>query len=425
MSLQQAIVRAPVKTSFYYGWIIVAMGALGIFFSGPGQTYSISVFIDYYIKDFGWTRSLVSSIYSGATLLAGLLLFLVGRFVDRAGQRKMTLIAGILLGLACFWNSAVTGPVMLFVGFFMLRLFGQGSMTLIPNTLVPQWFILKRGRALSFMAIGSFLSSAVFPSVNAWMITEWGWPTAWRVWGFILCLLFVPLASFFIRNKPEDIGLLPDNAPPEKLRKKKKGMNTDEAEEEVSWTVKDAMKTKAFWLMLFCVSIPAMINTGLTFHLVSILGEEGMKTMTAAIILSLMAVIGFPVTMVAGFLLEKFKVHKVLAISFIGQLLFMVILFFTSSVSLAIVFGVVWGIINGLERITLNIIWPNYFGRQHLGSIKGMAQTTMVMGSAFGPLPFGLAFDLFHSYEEIILSMMIFPVLGMVAAFMAPPPKKD
>lgn len=92
-----------------------------------------------------------------------------------------------------------------------------------------------------------------------------------------------------------------------------------------------------------------------------------MKTTTAAIILSLMAVIGFPVTMAAGFILEKFKVHKVLAISFIGQLLFMVILFITDTVFLAIVFGVVWGIINGLERITLNIIWPNYFGREHLG----------------------------------------------------------
>lgn len=424
MSLQETISHQPFKTSFYYGWIIVAISSLGMFFSGPGQTYSISVFIDSYIRDFDLSRSVVSSIYSTATLLAGMLLFIVGRFIDRFGQRKMMLIVGLLLGFACFWNSAITGPVMMFLGIFMLRLFGQGSMTLLPNTLVPQWFILKRGRAFSFMAIGGFVSSASFPLINAWMITEWSWQIAWLVWGVLLCLFFVPLAYFFIRNKPEDIGLLPDNASRLKQQRNKMEQNKG-GNYEVSWTLKSAMRTRAFWLILFCVSIPAMINTGLTFHLVSILGNEGLKTTTAALILSLMGVVGFPVTMVSGFLLEKFKVHKVLALLFIGQLLLMLILYNVHSFFLAIVFGVVWGLIGGLERITLTIIWPNYFGRKHIGSIKSIAQTTMIIGSALGPLPFGVAYDLFGGYEEIMLIMMIFPVLGMIAAFISPPPKQN
>ncbi|MBF0707087.1 MFS transporter [Alkalihalobacillus hwajinpoensis] len=417
------------NSSFFYGWYIVMAAAIGVFFSGPGQTYAVSVFIDYYIQDFGWGRSLVSGIYSSATLAAGLLLFVVGRLVDKHGQRRMMLIMGALLAVACFWNSFVIGPVMLFIGFFMLRLFGQGSMTLIPNTLVPQWFVVKRGRALSFMAIGGFLSSASFPPLNTWLIASFGWESAWRILGFALIVIFLPVVFFIVKNKPEDIGLLPDNAISKKrlAQRREEKMEEEEQEEgfETNWTVKEAMRTRAFWFILFCVSIPALVNTGLTFHLFSILGEQGVPGSTAAIILSIMAIVGFPVTMASGFILERVNVHIVLGLSFIGQMVFILLLTQVHTYLLAIVFAVLWGIIGGIERITLNIIWPNYFGREHLGSIKGIATTTMVIGSAFGPLPFGIAFDVFGGYTEILLIILIFPILGTIAAFMSPPPSKQ
>ncbi len=417
------------NSSFFYGWSIVMAAAIGVFFSGPGQTYAVSVFIDYYIQDFGWGRSLVSGIYSSATLAAGLLLFVVGRLVDKHGQRRMMLIMGSLLAVACFWNSFVIGPVMLFIGFFMLRLFGQGSMTLIPNTLVPQWFVVKRGRALSFMAIGGFLSSASFPPLNTWLITTFGWENAWRILGVALIIIFLPVVFFIVRNKPEDIGLLPDNAISKKrlAQRREEKMEEEEQEEgfETNWTVKEAMRTRAFWFILFCVSIPALVNTGLTFHLFSILGEQGVPGSTAAIILSIMAIVGFPVTMASGFILERVNVHIVLGLSFMGQMVFILMLTQVHTYVLAIVFAVLWGIIGGIERITLNIIWPNYFGREHLGSIKGIATTTMVIGSAFGPLPFGIAFDVFGGYTEILLIILIFPILGTIAAFMSPPPSKQ
>ncbi|MDO6656621.1 MFS transporter [Anaerobacillus sp. 1_MG-2023] len=417
------------NSSFFYGWYIVMAAAIGVFFSGPGQTYAVSVFIDYYIQDFGWGRSLVSGIYSSATLAAGLLLFVVGRLVDKHGQRRMMLMMGGLLAVACFWNSFVIGPVMLFIGFFMLRLFGQGSMTLIPNTLVPQWFVVKRGRALSFMAIGGFLSSASFPPLNTWLITTFGWESAWRILGLALIVIFLPVVFFIVKNKPEDIGLLPDNAISKKrlAQRREEKMEEEEQEEgfETNWTVKEAMRTRAFWFILFCVSIPALVNTGLTFHLFSILGEQGVPGSTAAIILSIMAIVGFPVTMASGFILERVNVHIVLGLSFIGQMVFILLLTQVHTYLLAIVFAVLWGMIGGIERITLNIIWPNYFGREHLGSIKGIATTTMVIGSAFGPLPFGIAFDVFGGYTEILLIILIFPILGTIAAFMSPPPSKQ
>lgn len=426
MSYFQQVIQhnmAPIKTKFYYGWIIVALSAMGVFFSGPGQTYTISLFIDEYIKEFGWSRSTVSSIYSAATLLAGILLFLVGRLIDKYGQRKMVVIIGSMLALACFWNSLVSNMVMLFIGFFLIRLFGQGSMTLLPNTLVPQWFIKYRGRAFSFMAIGGFVSSAAFPIINAWLITTYDWTTTWTVWGILLLFIFVPIAYVFTRNKPEDIGLLPDDATV--LKRTGQEIQEDDTVLEENWTLKEARKTLAFWLLLFIVAIPALVNTGLTFHLVSILGEGGIKPAVAALILSLMAIIGFPITFISGFILEKVKVNILLAIVFIGEIFMIIIIFFTDSIFMAILFGVVWGITGGLERITLAIVWPSYFGRKHIGSIKGVAMTMMVIGSAFGPLPFGVAFDMFHGYEEILLATLILPAAAAIAAISTKQPVKS
>lgn len=408
----------------YYGWVVVMVSAMSIFFSGPGQTYSISVFIGSFVEQFNGNDTLVSGIYSAATLLSGSLLFIVGRGVDRFGQRKMAITAAIMLGVACLWSSLVANPIMLFIAFFMLRFFGQGSMTLIPNTLVPQWFIKKRGRAMSFMAIGSFVSAVTFPLLNTWLIKQFGSEHAWQILGVFVVVVFLPAAIFFIKNKPGDMGLMPDNA------SRRPSYNTDsssasEDSKEVDWSLKEAKKTRAFWLMLYCVAIPALVNTAVTFHLFRIFTEHQLSMGMASLILSLMAFVGFPVTMVAGFVLEKVAVHKIIALSFLGTIVFLILLLFMDSTVEAVIVGVLWGLTNGFERITLNIVWPNYFGLKNLGSIKGLAQTVMVIGSALGPLPLAFAFEQFGSFNEAILMLMILPLLGTIAAFMSPAPKKE
>ncbi|MCA1012929.1 MFS transporter [Halobacillus halophilus] len=415
--------KAPLQTSFYYGWIIVAVAGLSVFFSGPGQTYSVSIFIDYYIKDFEYSRSLVSGIYSGATLCAGFALFMMGRLVDRFGQRTMMVSVGILLSLALFWNAFLLGPIMMFFGFFMIRLFGQGSMTLIPNTLVPQWFIRKRGRALSVMAIGGFASSALMPPLNTWMIETVGWRTAWGIWGSLLLIVFVPVAFFFVRNQPKLVGEIPDGTP--KPVKGGDDPNPNIEVNEKSWTLKEAMATKAFWFILFCVIVPALVNTAITFHIVSIMGLRGLDTGVAAMVLTLMAIIGFPVTFLTGYLVDRFQVHYILAITFFGHIFTLLLLLFTDTWWLAVAFGVLWGFVNGFERIVLSIVWPNYFGREHLGSIKGLAQTVMVIGSALGPLPFGIFYDWLGGYQEVILLTIAFPITAGILALSSPQPRYE
>ncbi|ANU23747.1 MFS transporter [Planococcus donghaensis] len=408
-----------IHTPFYYGWVIVILAGLSHFFSGPGQTYSNAIFIDYYIEEFGWSRSTVSGIYSSATLLAGFLLFIIGRMIDKVGARKMAIAVSLILAAASIFNSFVVNWVMLFMGFFAIRLFGQGSMTLVPNALVPQWFIQKRGRALGLAALGGMIGSAAFPLINVWLIEAYGWRTTWQILGASILVIFTPLAYFFIRNRPEDIGLLPDNGPSAREEDRQKPLSSD-----ISWTVKEAKKTRSFWLLLFCVVVPALVNTGMTFHLVSIFSIQSLAPETAATVLSLMAIIGFPVTFLAGYLLDKIRVQWMLAFVFVGEIASIFLLKEADLFSGAILFAVVWGFMLGIERVTLSVVWPNYFGRQYLGSITGISMAFMVVGSALGPLPFGLFYDFFGGYKEVLWAIMIFPLLGIVAALLANPPEK-
>ncbi len=408
------------RISFFYGWVMVFLGGLGVFFSGPGQTYSVSVFIDSYIAEFGWSRSFVSGLYSGGTVAAGFLLFFIGRLIDRLGHRKLIpLVAGIL-ALSCIWMSLVFHPLMLFLGFFLVRLFGQGSMTLVSNTLIPQWFERKRGRALSFTVLGGVISSALLPPLNSWIIHNYGWRLGWQVWAVLLLLIMVPLAALLVRNRPEDIGQLTDGDP----RSKKDNPVTRENETK-SLTLIEARKTRTFWLLLFCVFVPAMVNTGLTFHHVSILGQRGIDPLLAASILGLQALFALPFNFIAGYLLDRWPPRYILMGTFIGQVLSMLWIALIVGPVTVVFYGVLRGMVQGFERMSINVIWPAYYGRKHLGSIQGSAMTFMVIGSAFGPLPFGIWYDQLASYRGVIVLMMAFSVLAAIASHQARPPLQE
>ncbi|SDL25668.1 MFS transporter [Natronincola ferrireducens] len=423
MNAKTLVQVKPNRGSFFYGWTIVAIGALGLLFSGPGQTYSVSIFINSYVENFGWSRSLVSSYYSMATLLAGFILPFVGRAVDAGGHRRLIAIISTLLGMACLWMSFVTQPIMLFIGFFFLRLLGQGSMTLIPSTLIPKWFSQHRGKALSIMAVGSVAGSTFLPPVNNWLITNYGVGFAWRVWTILLIGFMAPMGWTFVRNCPEDIGEVADGHIQSSEEATSLKYVTRTSINEESWTLKEAMRTRAFWLMLFCMVVPSMLNTGITFHMVSIMEIKGFSSTFAALILSITAMVQFPLTFLAGYVVDKIQVSYVKAINFSLLLGAMVMILYSNSSQFLIAYAVVHGVFVAFDSVSTGVLWPNYFGIKNLGKIRGFAMSAMVVGSALGPLPFGYAYDLFNGYGEIILLMMVFPVLASVAALISPAPK--
>ena len=406
----------------FYGWVIVGVATLGVFLSGPGQTYSVSMFIDPLIETFGWSRSLVSGMYSAGTLTAGLFMTVIGRTVDRKGYRPTLTVIALCFAAALFFMSRVSTPAALFVGFMMIRTFGQGSLTLIPNSMVPQWFIRRRGRALSFLAIGGALSAACLPYVNLIFIENFGWRFTWMFWAVVLAAVMAPVAWFLTRERPEAMGLVPDGSPAHPPRS---GARVTPLEPEEAWDVPEAIRTKAFWIILFTVSIPSMVSTGAQFHHMSILAENGVTAQAAAVVFTVAAATRMVLTPLAGYMCDRYPIHFVLSGAMLMQALNLVFLLFTTSFSLAVALGIIQGLRMAFLVLVGGVIWPHFFGRRYLASIRGVTTAGMVISSALGPLPFGLGYDLFGGYTEVLLLMTLLPLVGAIAVLFVRRPQKN
>ncbi len=413
--------KLPFNLPFYYGWVILIVGGMLVFFSGPGQTYSISIFIDRYIENYGWSRSLISGFYSVATLTAGFMLPFIGRLIDKIGYRKMVTLIPILLGIICLWMSMVRYAWMIFIGFMFLRLLGQGTMTLMPAALIPQWFIKKRGLALSLMGLGGVMASTLMPPVNNWLVINTSISITWQMWSLLLIGFMAPIGWLLVRDTPEIVGLMPDGESADA-----KSMTADISESlERSWSAREAIKTRAFWLILFMMVVPSMVNTGLAFHMVSIIGEKGFDSTLSANILGIMAFVQLPLTFVAGYALDRIKPNHIKIANFWILLSAMIVILVSKSTRGLIIYAVLHGIFSAFDSVSTAVIWPKYFGRKNLAGIKSMAMTATVIGSALGPLPFGVAYDLFKEYTQVIELMMIFPILASVCAIFAVQPFMD
>lgn len=410
--------RLPFGSPVFYGWVMVLVSSLVIFFSGPGQTYSVSVFIDSYINEYGWSRSVVSGMYSVGTFCAGMLMGFVGRLIDRYGHRRVTVAVSLLFGLACVWMSVVASVPMLLVGFFLVRLLGQGSMSLSSTTLPPQWFIKKRGVALSIVSVGGGLSLALLPPLNTWIIQNYGWRMCWWTWAALLWVVMAPLGYLLIRDKPEEVGLLPDNEEAPRIT------GGEDAAVDDSWTLQEAVRTRAFWCIIYTTVVPSAIITGLVFHQISILAGAGLDPGTAALVSSLMSVVRLPVALLAGPVADRVQLRYLVAFSQALMFGSMAALYLADSVTLVMVYGVLVGVQMALQGIVGGVIWPDYYGRRHLSTIRGVTMMAGVIGSALGPLPYGVAYDVFGGYGEALLASIAFPVLGVLAGLLAVKPKK-
>ncbi len=398
-----------------YAWVIIFITALACFFSAPGQTYFISGFTDIYVNELKLDRSSVSSLYSLATLIAGLVIFSVGKLSDRFGNKKTTLFVALFLGAACFWNSFNTSLMTVFIGFFLGRFFGAGAITFLPSLLLPHWFYRKRAFAFSLMSMGSVLASSAVPVLNAWLLSTISWQAVWRVWGLGLLAVFLPAVYFFLFDQPGDIGLTPD------FSGGIIGADSSAAKDS-SYTPREALRTFPFWGMTFCQMVLPLVGTGVSFHLVSIYLSKGLPPQYAALSLSLLALVSFPVTLLAGRVLDRFKQHHVAALISLLELAALIFMFFARSAALAVLFSLAHGCAMGIQSVSSGIVWPDYFGMKHLGTIRGYAMAGLVIGSAFGPLPLGILYGMRHSYDTALLLLMALPVLSFVLALFSKKP---
>jgi MFS family permease len=408
-----------INQRIFYGWVMLGVAALGMFASGPGQSHIFSVFITPIGEDLGISHTSVSSAYAMATLVAAFGLPYVGRLVDRYGVRPVMLTVAVLLGFSAIAFGAVAGLATLALGFAALRFLGQGSLMLSSANLVAQWFNRKRGFALSLMGLGFSLSMATHPPLAQWLIDQVGWRGAWFWLGIMTWLLLVPAIAILVENRPESVGLAPDG----------RSADTDQggsgAHADVGLTVTQALRTPAFWIIALSLATFSMLVTGLFFHQVSIFQSAGLGPQMAAWVFPISAVTMVLAMPVFGRLLDRVPTKPMFAFAMLTMTAAMLALVPVHDAATGALYGIVFGINNAAVHTHMSYLWPRFFGRRHLGSIQGTAQTIMVVGASLGPLPLGAAFDLYGDYTGALITLAVLPVICSIAILLMRPPQLE
>ena len=407
------------KLPFFYGWVVVFLGAFTLFSTTPGQSDSFSLFMDSFIETFGWSRTFVSSLYSTATLASGVLMFLIGRLIDRVGSKTVAILAAIVLGTACMLLSFVMSPVMLFAGFFLARLSGKGALDLTSRTFAPQWFLSRRAFAVMLVGLGGALGGMIFPLLNSYLIATYGWRIAYRILAGGLWVLYVPITLLLLINRPEDAGMSPYGKLVERGE-----VGEDAAEvPEPAFKQAQAIRTSAFWILTFVVFQSSLVGTGVILHFVSILETGGFNMTFAATIMGIKPMVAVITTVLAGLVLDRIRRHHVvLAVTCFMQVAAFMLLAFLQSAAMAYLYAIIGGMAGGVAIICIGVLKPNLFGRRYLGGILGVTAALNVVGSAIGPIIFGAAFDLLGGYTAIILVSSLLPLLaGILSLFVRRP----
>ncbi len=412
---------------------MLGIAAAATFMSAPGQSFSVAAFVDPMLADLKLQRTNYSVAYMVATLIGGCALPFVGRLVDRLGARKVLPVVTLGLGTACAWMSQLTGEFGLYVGFTMIRCLGQGSLTLIANWIVGEWFHTYRGRAAGICGVGGTLSVLIVPQLNSLLINSYGWREAWMMLGASVVVCLVLPAIVFLRDRPEALGLLPDWEFP----KIKTVAATELPEEtarlaavellnkEQSFTVSEALRCSAFWKVASVVATVSLVGTGLIFHQVSILADVGVSREMAITCLGVQACAATFSTLLAGYLIDRMEARYVLACSMLLEICALLLLLFLPSPGWAFVYSALLGLHGGIIRSAGSMVWINYFGRRFQGSIQGISMSLMVLAAAFGPVPVALSVDYTGNYRAALMLFLALPTIAGIAVLSAAPPKKS
>lgn len=408
--------RIIANSPIYYGWVIWLVATIGWIATSPAQSFTFSLFFDFFIEDFGLSRTAVSTAYALGTFLASLSLAWVGRLVDRYGNHRMSIVIAVLFSGALVLFSMVTGPFTLVIGFLALRGLGQGSLSLVNTTVIAEWFQQLRGRVMSVSLVLFALFQGIYVPAIQRLLEVRDWREVWVMLGLGVAVIVIPLSVTFLRNTPEEFGLVPDG------NRKRKDKNADSIiNTEAAWTLGETLRTPLFWAFIFGRVLPSAWGTGLVIHQISLFEGLGHTARIAAETYAMSTLITAASALVFGWLVDNIPPGRVMVIQ-LGALIgacFMATIMTTQT--LLVVYAIMLGIVMG-GGVFDSAVWVNIFGRAHQGSIRGFVSTMLVAGTSIGPILFGLSFDLTGNYDLILWVGAGLCVLASILALIVPLP---
>lgn len=410
--------RLVQRSPIFYGWVVWFVATVGLIATSPGQSFSVSLFIDHYILDFGINRTEVSALYGIGTFTAAMSLTWVGKRIDLRGNRFMSIVIAGLFGLALIACSLVMNPLTMLISFIAIRGLGQGSMGLVSTTSIAQWFQQRRGRVIGLSMVAFAIFQRFYLPILQDIINTHGWQTAWIILGLTMLVVVLPLLGIFLRDRPEDFGLLPDG----------KVIDADDNDEEViiedNWSLSEVIRTPIFWVFLTGRFLGGAFGTALIFHQISLFENLGHTAETATATYGQIVLISAGFTLFSGWLLDRLKPGYVISAQMLGLIIACGLAIIMTNEWMILAYSVGFGFFMGMGSVFDGTVWVNLFGRLHQGAIRGFVATVLVIGTSVGPSILAVSYDTVGNYAPSLLLAMLMCGLIMVLALLVKPPQR-
>ncbi len=408
----------------FYGWVNVTVTSI-IWVICGFYIVSFGFLLPFLVEDFGWQRGTASLAATINMISMGLCGPVAGIFIMKYGSRR-AIIIGNLLGFAGFLVLYVhTQLWQLFLGYGLLIGVGAGlGGMLASTTVINNWFVKKRGFALSiFLGSGGAAGMFTGPAIMK-LIEVAGWRVTVLAISILVLLLAVILPSILIKNKPQDLGQVPDGPGGLTDHTKKQAAVPPKASYKtpVDFTAKEAMRTRSLWLLVayFCMNMLAM--GALMTHQIAYLFDIGIGATVAATALSVMSGVMTFSQFSVGFLGMKFSMHSIAIGGEAFKIIGLLILVFTQSLPFVFLYMIVLGLGFGAAMAATMNIFPNYFGASNYPKIMGFVRLCWAfIGGAGAPLA-GYVRDTIGSYLPAFQVAIGVVLLGMICLIFAKAP---
>lgn len=405
----------------FYGWKMVFAAASLQFIQSMMLHQAFGAYVAILIQDKGWSKTSVSGASAMMSMEAAVIGPILGWFLDRFGSRGVIKVGVIMFGIGFMLLSQIDS-LLSFYGAVIVIAIGSSMAGYFPlNVGVIQWFEKKRARALSMVGLGLALGGMFVPIV-AWSMESIGWRATAFGCGVLSIVIGYPLACIF-RRRPEDFGETVDGLGAQRGAVDVSGVQP-ETNVEPEFTAKQALRTKAFWLLSAGHGVALIIVTAVNTHAINHMRISlGYTIAQAAFYITLMT--GFQVigVLLGGVLGDKLQKNKVAAVCMTMHMVGMLMLTYALGPVMLVLFAIFHGLAWGIRGPFMQAIRADYFGRKSIGMILGLSAMLTAVGQVSGPLLAGIMGDATGNYD------LGFTVLALIAGagtflfwFAKPPP---
>jgi MFS family permease len=401
---------------------MVAIAGVKGSFNVGSAVFATSIFLAPMHDELGWSRTLIFGALAVRTIGGGLLSPLVGPMGDHPWAPRIALpIGSVLFGVSFILVKWTNSPVTYYLSYGCLGAVGLAlTSNPIMEGVVLKWFVRKRASAITWMSIGAPTGVMIFPPVLAVLINALGWRDAWLWMGIGTIAIMLPL-SLMVRTSPESVGLLPDGDRPGDLVANSSARSRGITNEH-SFTRGEAVRSKSFWILCLGLTLAVIGLPGYQAHWVPYFQDIDFSRELATTALTVFGVFSIAARFVWGYLSSRHDIKSLMAVQAILAATGIVFILMVQNNVMLFAWAVYQGLTLAVFFQLQALLVVTYFGRAHIGAIRGVMFPFITLGSATGPMLLGALRDWQGSYTVPFTLVIGTWLLAGLAVYMVKAP---